>query len=90
VIVTELVTNAYKYAYPPGQPGPIRVRFWEVAPTSIALRVEDEGVGMLPLANGRGTGLGQKVIRAMASGLGSEVDIDPEHRGTRVTIAFQV
>ncbi|HVV94639.1 MAG TPA: histidine kinase dimerization/phosphoacceptor domain -containing protein [Hyphomicrobiales bacterium] len=89
VIVTELVTNAYKYAYPAGSCGAIRIAFSKCAPSRVALSVEDDGVGM-----GHGgtsaSGLGQRLIHAMAGGLGSEVEIDPAHRGTRVTIAFAI
>jgi two-component sensor histidine kinase len=90
VIVTELVTNAFKYAYPGGARGAIRVSFAERAPREVALSVEDDGVGM---GQGGGTaksGLGQRLIHAMASGLGSEVVFDPGHRGTRITIAFPI
>ena len=88
VIVAELVTNAYKYAYPPGRSGPIRVKLVAGSDAVLMLSVEDEGVGMPGGVAQNGTGLGQRVIRAMASGLGSEVQVDPAFRGTRITIPF--
>lgn len=90
VVVTELVTNAVKYAYPVGPMGSIRVI---LAADSVegraVLTVEDDGPGMgdgVP----KGTGLGGKIVAAMASGLRSAVEIDPEHKGVRARLAFDL
>jgi two-component sensor histidine kinase len=73
VIVNELVTNACKYAYEPDAPGVIRVDFAREGETHFQLSVEDEGRGMPSGEAPRGTGLGTKLINAMARSLGSEV-----------------
>ncbi|NJC40110.1 two-component sensor histidine kinase/CheY-like chemotaxis protein [Brevundimonas alba] len=90
VIVTELVTNAVKYAYGPGQAGEIRVILQRDPENGRALlTVEDDGPG---IGDGKpkGTGLGGKIISAMASGLRSVVDIDPAHQGVRARLAFDL
>jgi PAS domain S-box-containing protein len=46
LIITELVSNALKYAYPPGQGGPILVKFHVLEGDRYELRVEDKGVGI--------------------------------------------
>jgi two-component sensor histidine kinase/CheY-like chemotaxis protein len=90
VIVTELVTNAVKYAYEPGQAGEIRISL-EPDPhhARAILTVEDDGPGLgdgLP----KGTGLGGKIVSAMASGLRSAVEYDPAHSGVRARLAFDL
>ena len=87
VVVTELVTNAVKYAYAPDLPGEIRVILAPDGKDRAVLTVEDDGPG---LGDGRikGTGLGGKIISAMAAGLRSAVEIDPDHQGVRARLAF--
>ena len=85
VIVTELVTNACKYAYPTGA-GEVRVALRQESDAAFRLSVEDDGCGMPADPSPRGTGLGTRLIRAMAQSLRSAVEYDPLHTGTRVTL----
>jgi len=90
VVVTELVTNAVKYAYPGGPLGEIRVILEPDADGKRALlTVEDDGPGMGDGAP-KGTGLGGKIVSAMASGLRSALEIDPNHKGVRARLAFDL
>lgn len=77
VIVNELVSNACKYAYPPNAPGEVRVSFRRAGEGKALLEVEDDGRGMSPAAPPQGTGLGARVIRAMAASLDSRVEYSP-------------
>ncbi|SIP94426.1 Two-component sensor histidine kinase, contains HisKA and HATPase domains [Rhizobium sp. RU33A] len=70
MIVTELVTNAFKYAYAPGQSGDIRVYLKMRGDGEALLRVEDDGVGIDPQRAPKGTGLGSRIVKSMASTLG--------------------
>lgn len=86
VIVAELVGNACKYAYAPDEAGEVRI----VATANDArfqLTVEDDGGGPAAVAGrgGGGTGMGSKLIRAMAHALGTEPRIDAT-RGYKVVL----
>ena len=88
VVVTELVLNALKYAYPDGR-GPIRVRLACPEGHPVRLSVEDDGVGRGPPQPGRtGEGLGRMIVKAMATKLGAEWGQDESHAGMRVTLTF--
>ena len=89
VIVTELVTNACKYAYPTGG-GEVRVALRRIDDDIFLLAVEDDGCGIPEDAVPRGTGLGTKLIRAMAQSLQTIVEYDPTHTGVRATLRAAV
>lgn len=85
VIVNELVANACKYAYGADQSGEVRVSLAEDC-NGLLLSVEDDGAGIVEGGSPRGTGLGGRLIRAMASSLRSEIIYDPGHAGVRATL----
>jgi two-component sensor histidine kinase len=85
VIVNELITNACKYAYRRGEAGEVRIRLADEG-AGLILTVEDDGGGIAPGKSAEGTGLGARLIRAMAASLNSEVRYDPEHAGVRATL----
>lgn len=85
VIVNELVSNAFKYAYGPTEPGEVRVSL-VAAGNGYELAVEDDGVGMDPTPRIQGSGLGSKLIRAMAQSLKSKVEFDSAGSGVRAVL----
>ena len=87
VIVTELVTNACKYAYPKGEPGEIRVML-KRAGDALSLVVEDDGVGIPAGQQPKGTGLGTRIVRTMLASLKASQSDDPSHSGTRVVMSI--
>ena len=88
VIVTELVTNACKYAYP-DRAGEVRILVTR-ADGHCVLAVEDDGCGMAVDQKPQGTGLGTKLIRAMAQSLQTAVEYDPAHSGVRAVLRVPV
>lgn len=89
VIVNELVMNALKYAYP-GDKGPIRVLLRGASDDRAVICVEDDGIGIIPHANPKSTGLGQRIVKAMGDKLSAEIEFDRAHRGTRVIVTFNL
>jgi two-component sensor histidine kinase len=90
VIVTELTTNALKYAYPQTT-GDIRISL-TASDSDVELTVEDDGIGMDTDARPTGTGLGTKLISAMAQSLRATLSHHDKqgggHRGTRVSVRW--
>lgn len=89
VVVTELVLNAMKYAYPDGK-GEIRVKLSNEPAGRILLAVEDDGVGRDATAPEPGStkGLGRMIVKAMATKLEAQWGQDEAHQGMRVTFGF--
>lgn len=85
VIVNELVSNACKYAYPADAPGEVRVTLSR-AGEEFRLVVEDDGCGIAAGAAPRGTGIGTRVIGAMAKSLHGMLDYDLAHAGVRAVL----
>jgi two-component sensor histidine kinase len=87
IIVNELVMNAVKYAYPDGA-GPIHVEL-KAHGDDILLSIADDGVGLNVKVDPRSTGMGQRIVSAMASKLEASVERDPAHSGTRIVVRFR-
>lgn len=88
VIVTELVTNALKYAYSDGQAGDIRIGLKRTGDQGIGLTVADDGVGWNGTGTPKGTGLGSRIVKAMAASLGAQVSYANTMPGTQVGLEF--
>jgi two-component sensor histidine kinase len=89
VIVNELVMNALKYAYPDGS-GPIRVALKTTGDDTAMICVDDDGVGFSDTDNPTSTGLGQRIIKAMASKIDGDIVHDKKRPGTRITVSFSL
>jgi two-component sensor histidine kinase len=89
VIVTELVINAFKYAYP-FQRGEIRVYLRELPKRQGELVVEDDGVGRGDEGSAKGTGLGTKLVNSMARTMDAEIQYLRRQPGTAARLVFPV
>jgi two-component sensor histidine kinase/ActR/RegA family two-component response regulator len=90
MIVTELLTNAYKYAYPDGREGEVRVIVRRETHTEAELLVEDDGIGWSGEGQPQGTGLGTRIVRSMAVNLGTEIVYKTDRPGTGVSLRLLV
>jgi two-component sensor histidine kinase len=85
LIVTELVINALKHAFPDGRSGKILVAYQARGP-NWSLSVTDDGVGM-PAGPVRATvGLGTSIVEALATQLRARVHVASANPGTNVSV----
>jgi two-component sensor histidine kinase len=85
LIVTELVINALKHAFPGHRHGTIAVDYHAHGP-NWTLSVSDDGVGMSQTDPGAKAGLGTTIVEALARQLKARVQVADAHPGTLVSI----
>lgn len=86
LIVTELVINALKHAFPGERPGRIMVDFQSQGP-NWTLSIGDNGVGMPANSADAMPGLGTTIVEALARQLKARVTVTARKPGTSVAIA---
>ncbi|HZH53963.1 MAG TPA: histidine kinase dimerization/phosphoacceptor domain -containing protein [Microvirga sp.] len=87
LIVNELVTNAFKYAFRDGQEGAVTVSFRRSAAGEVRLVVEDNGVGC-PVSVREG--LGSRLVRLLIQQIGGSIAREPGEPGCRVVATLSV
>ena len=87
LVVTELVTNAVKHAYPNSERGLIQVRV-ELSDNAITrISVRDDGVGLDPDFDiAKKSGFGMRVVRALAQQTRGQLLVKNLKRGTEFTL----
>jgi two-component sensor histidine kinase len=90
LIVTELVTNALKHAFPNAASGSIRVAVVTGPEGWLKLTVQDDGIGMPEnLDFHRSDSLGLELVGSLVRQLGAEVEVGRD-RGTSFGIHFKL
>jgi two-component sensor histidine kinase len=84
IVVTELVTNAVKYAFPAPRSGTIRAESRRLAPDRIEVVIHDDGVGFSTMREGS---LGYGLVRSLVGQIGGELDMTTDP-GLTVTVSF--
>jgi two-component sensor histidine kinase len=85
LIVTELVINALKHAFPRDRKGRISVDY-QSSDGGWTLSVRDTGIGMGPAHLATKAGLGTIIVEALSKTLLAHVDISDAKPGTTVSI----
>ncbi len=88
MIVSELVSNAAKHAFPGREAGEISVGFAQEGP-QYRLRVQDNGVGIPTETDAQAESLGLQVVRALVRQIHGQLHIESQG-GTLVDIRFPV
>jgi light-regulated signal transduction histidine kinase (bacteriophytochrome) len=83
LVVTELLTNAVKYAYG-GRPGPIGVSLEEGLGV-LRVIVQDQGVGVAPQPSRQG--FGSRLTRDLIEQLGGQLRVETGRPGTSVVLS---
>jgi two-component sensor histidine kinase len=84
LIVTELVINALKHAFPEERHGKIMVNYQSQGP-NWTLSVDDDGVGMPKGEVVVMPGLGTSIVEALARQLHARVKVEDRNPGTAVS-----
>ena len=88
LILTELVTNAGKYAFPGGRSGTIVIVLKKTA-AGARLEVGDDGVGLPAAADfSRNEGMGLNLVRALANQINGVFRMESSSAGTRCIVEF--
>jgi two-component system, sensor histidine kinase PdtaS len=85
LILNELITNALKHAFPAGSAGQIEVTLDAIG-EGLRLTVSDNGPGVSNKAHG--SGLGHRLVRALARQLNGTVQVNSTALGTSIVVAF--
>lgn len=88
MIINELLTNAYKYAFAGRSEGTINIRFHALGDDMLELVVHDDGVGITESATaGEAKGLGLKLVETLADQLGGQLSFGNQG-GARIALRF--
>ncbi|TGN37862.1 sensor histidine kinase, partial [Paracoccus liaowanqingii] len=88
LLVNELVTNAFKYAYPEGA-GDVQIALEEAGPGRLRLTVSDQGRGLPPDFDAEASGsLGMTLIAGLSSQLRGQMEWQDGGPGTRFVLDF--
>jgi len=86
LVMTELIINAIKHAFPRKQRGRIIVAY-KTARSDWSLSVSDDGVGLSnPSMNDGPSGYGTRIVAALAKELDARVSVESGPTGTRVSL----
>lgn len=88
LIVTELVINALKHAFPDERTGTITIAY-RSSGDDWTLSVTDNGIGMPAGSQAPKAGLGTGIVEALAKSLKGEIQLSDAGPGTAVTISHR-
>jgi two-component sensor histidine kinase len=87
LIVNELLTNSFKYAFPDNRNGKIKIGLENKKDHLVLLKIEDNGIGRKENGMEKATGFGTQLINLLTQQLDGEIKRN-EKDGTSVSIEF--
>lgn len=87
-VVSELISNSFKYAFPNHQKGEVKISLKDIGNTTFELSVSDNGMGLPKgFVLEKSDTLGLKLVTALCGNLHGEITVNSEN-GTRIGIRF--
>jgi PAS domain S-box-containing protein len=86
LIINELVTNVFKYAYPEGRTGTLKLHLGEQKEGLYSLTVSDDGEGMP--SERKDNSMGLRIVESLAHQLDGSFEIAP-NGGTSIKVQFR-
>lgn len=87
LVVSELLSNATRHAFPPGRPGQLFVGIRRIA-DALRIEITDDGVGVETPA--RSSGFGLTIVQLLCQQLKADIQTTDASPGTRVVITLPV
>ena len=88
LFVVEALTNIFKYAFPPGQEGVVKIVLTPAESGKLRLAICDNGVGF-DEATTRKSGIGARLIRTFGAQIGGTSSLhSAPGKGTTVEVVF--
>ena len=87
LIVNELLTNSFKYAFPDNRSGKIKIGLEIKKDHMVLLKIEDDGIGRKENGRQKASGFGTQLINLLTQQLDGEIKRN-EKDGTSVIIEF--
>ena len=89
LIINELVSNAFKYAFDSKQSGRILIKAFADRDNSLVLVVEDDGIGLKPDFDlNKSRSLGLRLVKNLTEQLQGKLTIDRDRMGTKFEFVF--
>ncbi|MGD2092421.1 MAG: histidine kinase dimerization/phosphoacceptor domain -containing protein [Candidatus Aminicenantes bacterium] len=88
LILTELLSNALKHAFPHGETGEVQITIRSETPDMVTLEVSDNGIGLPADLDFRETqSLGLQLVRVLTQQVKGAIEID-KSKGTAIILTF--
>ena len=89
LILNELITNAYKYAFPERDAGEIKISFQKTTEKGFQLQVNDNGIGISNDFNiDKAKSLGLNLVRGLVEQLDGTMKLVGSNQGTQFELVF--
>lgn len=88
LLINELVTNAFKHAFPDGRSGKINIQLYQDEQEKLHLKIADDGIGLPTEIDWKNSAsLGLKLVSILAKQLKATITFD-KGRGTNIHLVF--